>query len=264
MFDSSSKALKKFDADWITLTAYTGSKIRQLRARITKCFWNNQKWKILFHIVDATEPILLKLKTLKMYGDLCETTMVYIETIDIHSMIQHRLAIQQIQKGGDKENQTEYQVASEVCKIWETNEPPAEESQVSIDMINQAQANWYYISEGLEREYDVDEQWYHMDELDQLAIHEIQTLPEDLKAHQDNISVETDYQLWLPILNKEQLRQMYPECFYGIGKFKDYEYHMSLEDNAKAVIHPPKKIPLALQPKLDKEWDEMVEQGITS
>ena len=55
---------------------------------------------------------------------------------------------------------------------------------------------------------------------------------------------------------------MYPECFYGIGKFKDYEYHITLEDNAKPVIHPPRKTPLALQPKLHKEFDEMVEQGI--
>ena len=55
---------------------------------------------------------------------------------------------------------------------------------------------------------------------------------------------------------------MYPECFYGIDKFKDFEYHITLEDNAKPVIYPPRKIPLALQPKLDKELDEMAEQGI--
>ena len=35
-----------------------------------------------------------------------------------------------------------------------------------------------------------------------------------------------------------------------------------LEDNAKPVIHPPRKIPLTLHPKLDKELDEIVEQGI--
>ena len=55
---------------------------------------------------------------------------------------------------------------------------------------------------------------------------------------------------------------MYPECFYGIGKLKDYEYHVTLEDNAKPVIYLPRKIPLVLQPKLDKELGEMVEQGI--
>ena len=73
MFDSSGKVLKKLDADWTTLTAYGGSKVRQFGIRIIKCFCNNQKWKFLFHTVDATGPIMLGLKTLKTYGDLCET-----------------------------------------------------------------------------------------------------------------------------------------------------------------------------------------------
>ena len=62
-------------------------------------------------------------------------------------------------------------------------------------MINQAQAISDYISEGLEPDYNVEEQWCHMDELDQLAIHEIQTSPEDLKSHPDYISAETGYHL---------------------------------------------------------------------
>ena len=57
---------------------------------------------------------------------------------------------------------------------------------------------------------------------------------------------------------------MYPECFYGIGRFKDYEYHFTIEDNAKPVSHPLRNIPLALQHKLNKELDEMVEQGIAT
>ena len=101
-----------------------------------------------------------------------------------------------------------------------------------------------------------------MDELAQAAIPEIQTSPEELKAHPDYILAETDYHLQPPILNKEQLRCMYPKCFYGIGELKDYEYYIALEDNAKPVINPPRTIPLALQPKLVKELDEMVEQGI--
>ena len=34
--------------------------------------------------------------------------MMYIENIDIHSMIQHRLGSQQIKKGKDDKNQNEY------------------------------------------------------------------------------------------------------------------------------------------------------------
>ena len=40
-------------------------------------------------------------------------------------------------------------------------------------MNNQDQAISDYISEGPESEYDIEEQWYHMDELGQLAIYEI-------------------------------------------------------------------------------------------
>ena len=128
-----------------------------------------------------------------MHGDLCETPMVYIETTELHSTIQHRLTSQQIKKGEDEENQTENYVASEVPKVGTTHQPPAEESQVSTDMINQTEAVSDYI--GPEPEYNVEGQWYHMDELDQLAVHEIQTSPEDLKAHPDYISEETDYHM---------------------------------------------------------------------
>ena len=38
-----------------------------------------------------------------------------------------------------------------------------------------------------------------MDELDHMAIHEIQISPEDLKAHPDYISAEIDYHLQPPI-----------------------------------------------------------------
>ena len=194
MFDSSGKALKQFDADWTTLTAYGGSKIRQFGVRIIKCFWNNQKQKFLFHIVDARGQILLGMKTVRHMGNFVTHSMIYIETIDIHSMIQYRLASQQVKKE-EEENQTVYQVASEMPKVGEMCQSPTEESQVSTDMIDQAQTISDYISEGLESEYDVGGQWYHMDEIDQLAIHEIEISPEDLKTHPDYISAETGYHL---------------------------------------------------------------------
>ena len=100
MFDSSGKTLKKPDADLTTLTTYGGSKSRQFGVRIIKCFWNNQKWKFPFHIVDVTDPILLRLKTLRSMGIFVKHPMVYIETIDLHSMIQHRLATLHIKKWG--------------------------------------------------------------------------------------------------------------------------------------------------------------------
>ena len=55
---------------------------------------------------------------------------------------------------------------------------------------------------------------------------------------------------------------MYPECFTGIGKFKDFEYHINVDKNVKPVVHAPGRIALSLQGKLEKELEEMVRQGI--
>ena len=63
------------------------------------------------------------------------------------------------------------------------------------------------------------------------------------------------------ILNKEQLNRMYPECLNGIGKFKNYEHHMKLKGNTKSVVHPVRKIALALGGNLEKELQNM-DQGM--
>ena len=55
---------------------------------------------------------------------------------------------------------------------------------------------------------------------------------------------------------------MYPECFTGTGKFKDFQYHINVDKNVKLVVHAPKKIALSLQGKLEKDLEEMVRQGI--
>ena len=64
------------------------------------------------------------------------------------------------------------------------------------------------------------------------------------------------------INNREQLRAMCPECFTGIGTCKNYKYHIELDKNAKLLVHPVRKIALALIPKLDKELDSMLADGI--
>ena len=55
-----------------------------------------------------------------------------------------------------------------------------------------------------------------------------------------------------PKLAVEQLRAMHPECCTGIGTFKNYKYYIEVDKNVKPVVHPVRKIVLALIPKLDK------------
>ena len=55
---------------------------------------------------------------------------------------------------------------------------------------------------------------------------------------------------------------MYPVCFTGISTFKNYKYHIELDRHAKPVVHPERKIALALILKLDKELDSILADGI--
>ena len=76
------------------------------------------------------------------------------------------------------------------------------------------------------------------------------------------INAEGDIKSRPSISSRQQLRAMYPKCFAGIGIFKNYKYHIELDKNAKPVVHPVRKISLALIPKLDKELDTMLADGI--
>ena len=55
---------------------------------------------------------------------------------------------------------------------------------------------------------------------------------------------------------------MYLECFTGIGTFKNCKYNIELDKTVKPLVHPVRKIALALIPKLDKELDNMLADGI--
>ena len=59
MCDTSGKTLKRLDADW---------------GKNNQMLLEKPEVEIFSHIVDATGPILLGLKTLKMHGDICETS----------------------------------------------------------------------------------------------------------------------------------------------------------------------------------------------
>ena len=54
------------------------------------------------------------------------------------------------------------------------------------------------------------------------------------------------------IRSKEQLKCMYPEFFDGMGKLKNFEYHIELDPKFKPRIQIPHKVALSLEPRLKK------------
>jgi hypothetical protein len=63
------------------------------------------------------------------------------------------------------------------------------------------------------------------------------------------------------INNKQDLQKLYPDRFEGIGKFPN-KYSITLKEDAKPVVHPPRKYPIQLKDELKKELDKMVDMDI--
>ena len=67
------------------------------------------------------------------------------------------------------------------------------------------------------------------------------------------------------ITSKQELMDMYPECFNGtVGCFDDYTYHITLDPEVSPVVHAPRKVPIELKEKLQAELREMESQDIIS
>ena len=78
----------------------------------------------------------------------------------------------------------------------------------------------------------------------------------------NHIHPEIDIKSWPSINSREQLRAMCPECFTGIGTFKDYRYQIELDKIAKPVVYPVRKVALTLIPRIDKGLDIVLADGI--
>ena len=57
-------------------------------------------------------------------------------------------------------------------------------------------------------------------------------------------------------VTESSLLDEYAEVFSGLGRFPG-EYHIALSDDAVPVIHPPRRVPLALQARLKQTLDAM-------
>ena len=59
------------------------------------------------------------------------------------------------------------------------------------------------------------------------------------------------------ITNKDDVLNQYHNVFEGIGKFPGSEYRIELKPNACPVIHPPRRVPQALQQRLKETLDRL-------
>lgn len=61
--------------------------------------------------------------------------------------------------------------------------------------------------------------------------------------------------------NQSDLLAEYDDVFTGLGLVEG-EYHIELSTDAKPTIHPPRKVPLSLMPKLRETLEKLTKQGV--
>ena len=57
-------------------------------------------------------------------------------------------------------------------------------------------------------------------------------------------------------LSMEEVLKEYPDVFQGAGKLKG-QYKLKIEENAMPVVHPPRRVPVALKGKLKRELERL-------
>ncbi|GFT02203.1 transposon Ty3-I Gag-Pol polyprotein [Trichonephila clavipes] len=65
-------------------------------------------------------------------------------------------------------------------------------------------------------------------------------------------------------ISKNELIKQFKDVFTGVGEFPNEPYHITLKGNAVPVIHPPRRVPLTLQPKLKCTLDRLEKEGTVS
>ena len=64
-----------------------------------------------------------------------------------------------------------------------------------------------------------------------------------------------------PLNSKEDLQRLYPDCFKGIGKFRE-TFHITLDPAMTPVVHAPRRCPIHIKDDVRNEINQMVELGV--
>lgn len=63
------------------------------------------------------------------------------------------------------------------------------------------------------------------------------------------------------IHSADDLKDLYPDCFEGLGKFPE-PCRLTLKDDAQPVAHPPRRVPVQLRRDIETELDRMIKLDV--
>ena len=89
----------------------------------------------------------------------------------------------------------------------------------------------------------------------------IKVMASDISESETVNAVNDKVQTAHIVLTREQILKEYSDAFEGLGCM-DGPYHMELDETVKPVVHPPRKVPVALRDRLKEELDKLVREKV--
>ena len=77
----------------------------------------------------------------------------------------------------------------------------------------------------------------------------------------ERLQMIDDLETLTDLSSRQDLIDAYPDRFEGIGRFPG-TYHITLRENARPVVHPPRKCPIAMRPLVRAKLDEWEKEDI--
>ena len=91
----------------------------------------------------------------------------------------------------------------------------------------------------------------------------IKVMASDISESETVNSINNKFQTAHFVLTRDQISKEYSDVFKGL-ECVDGPYHMELDEAVKSVVHPPRKVTVALRDRLKEELDKLVREKVTT
>ena len=63
-------------------------------------------------------------------------------------------------------------------------------------------------------------------------------------------------------MKQEDIFDKYKSCFEGLGKLKDFQLDIPIDQNVKPVAQPMRRVPFSMRDKLEQKLNELVDLDV--
>ena len=221
----------------MSIKAYGGQPIYSLGSCVVYLHIDNKVFPTIFEVTDTSEPIILGRKQAKAMGYI-QYPAIKPPNISSSSLPLHKVCAGTTHNPKSQADIKNKHAKTDIKNRHNTTHNPKSQTDIKSKHSQKIKLN-ATTQEKQSRQKDE---------------------PAVIKWNKDPIKLN-DKVHKLPI-TKDYILKEFSDVFKGIGTLPGGPYHIRLKDDYKPVQHPPKSVPITMQPAYKAELDRLTEEGI--